>query len=71
MNKEICCNWNEVLHRCEGLKEKCDSMNPKAGWPCTFYKTVAQKKIDDKKTKARLKQIGRELPDENIERIRI
>ena len=59
MNTEICSNWNDVLKRCEGLKEKCNGMNPKSGWPCTFYKTKAQKKIDDKRTVERLKALGK------------
>ena len=70
MNKEICSCWNDTLKRCEGLREKCDGMNPKSGQKCHFYKTIAQKKLDDKKSKARLKAIGRTL-DENMERRRI
>lgn len=66
MNKEICSNWNDVLKRCEGLKEKCDGMNPRSGQTCKFYKTIAQKKLDDKRTRARLKAIGfKETTQEN------
>lgn len=58
MNKETCCNWNETLRRCEALKEKCNSREPVSGQKCNFYKTKEQKKIDDKRTSARLKAIG-------------
>lgn len=68
MNKEICCCWNETLKHCEGLKEKCDGMNPKSGKPCRFYKTKAQKKADDKRTKARLKAIGKVEIEGRIDR---
>lgn len=68
MNKEICSSWNNVLGRCEGLREKCDGMNPKSGQKCRFYKTVAQKKIDDRRTRERLKAIGKVEVEGRIDR---
>ena len=64
MDKEICCNWSDLRRGCEALKTKSDGYSPKDGSTCRFYKTKEQKKIDDKNTKKRLKQIGNRMKGE-------